>query len=130
MASPDSRELKKRLLTELNHARVDVLAHGRLAKEELSPRALVSRSVAEHKTAWIVAGAIAGLVLIRVALPPKIRSDNSHRPYRTSWLSGILSTVVTSLAKRAAGQFASSYLKDSAQNYITSLFQRPGPPPS
>jgi hypothetical protein len=129
MASRDSRELKQQLIRQLNEARVDLLAHGQLARHELSPRALVSRSVAQHKFAWVIGSTVAGIALLRILLPPKIRSDNSGRPVRTGLLSSILSTVGSTLAKRAAAQFASSYLKDSAQNYLTSLFQRSGPPP-
>jgi hypothetical protein len=123
----DPAAVKARLRQQLDEARVELLAHGQLAKEELSPRALVSRSVEQHKTAWIVGGAMAGLLLIRVLLPPKIRSDNSRRSDKTGLLSGLLNTMVSTLAKRAATHFATRYMQDSAQNYITSLFQRKGP---
>jgi hypothetical protein len=129
MAGRTSAEVKQRLLQELNHARVELQTHSQLAREELSPAALVSKTVAQHKLAWIIGGTVTGLLLIRIILPAKNRSDNSSRPDKTSWLSGIFKSVASTLAKRAATQLASHYLKDSTENYLTSLFQRPGPPP-
>jgi hypothetical protein len=128
MAHRDTAAVKAQLRQQLDSARVELMAHGQLAKEELSPKALVSRSVAEHKTAWIIGAALSGLLLLRVILPPKIRSDNSHRSVKTGLLSGLLNTVVSTLAKRAATQLATRYMQDSAQNYITSFFQRKAPP--
>jgi hypothetical protein len=124
MADRESAEVKRRLLRELDSARVDLQAHGQLAREELSPKALVSKSLAQNKVAWIIAGTAAGLLLVRVLFPPKIKSDNSCYSYKTGWLSRLFQSVTSTVVKRAASQLASHYLKDSAQNYLTSFFQR------
>jgi hypothetical protein len=128
MAGREPAEVKRRLLQELEHARVDLITHGQLAREELSPKALVSKSLAQNKVAWIIGGTVAGLLLVRILFPPKIKSDNSGHSYKTGWLSRLFQSVTSTLVKRAATQVASHYLKDSAQNYLTSLFQRPRPP--
>jgi hypothetical protein len=127
MAGSDSTGLKQALIRELQEARVDLLAHGSIAKEQLHPAALVSRSVAQHKVAWAIGSALAGLAIVRVLFPPKIRSDKTRPPDRTGLLSGVLGSLVQTLAKRAATQLATSYFKESAQGYLTSLFQRSGP---
>jgi hypothetical protein len=116
--------LKLALVQQLHSARHDLAHQTRLAQVDLRPAALMQRSFAEHRTAWLVAGAVAGVVLIRVLLPAKNSIDKNSPPAKKRGFRGLLGTLAMTLARRAAMNYATDHFKDSAQNYLDSLLKR------
>ena len=72
---PTTSELKRQLLLELDSARAELTHESRLARTEWNPATLARRSLEKHKLAWVIGGVVAGLVIVRLILPPKFRSD-------------------------------------------------------
>ena len=122
--SETTAALKLQLVQQLRGARNALAQEARLAHVDLSPVAMLRRSFAEHRTAWLIAGGVAGIILIRAVLPTKIRSDKNTEPAKKRGFRGLLTTLALSLARRAAMNYATDHFKDSAQNYLDSLIKR------
>ncbi len=134
MASEESSaEVKQRLVQQLRETRSELQETATQAKEEYNPVAIVSRSMESHKLLWTAAGVVGGLILIRLVLPPKNRSDISSKSAKTRGFSGLLRGVAFSVAQRAAIQYAQHYLQQSLQtptlskDIVSSVLQSPGP---
>ncbi len=118
--------LKLALVQQLHSARAALSHEARLAQVDLQPAALVRRSFAEHRTAWLIGGAVTGILLIRVLLPAKNRSDKNSEPAKKRGFRGLFTTLALSLARRAAMNYATDHFKDTAQSYLDSLINRQG----
>ena len=127
-------DLKRQLVEELESARAGLAQETRLAQTHLSPAAIVQRNVEKHKVAWIVGGVVVGVVIVRLLLPPKIRSDKSSQSDKKRGVSGVLRSLAFTVAQRAAMNFAKDHFKDhfkdQARSYLDSLLNRQGPAPS
>jgi hypothetical protein len=125
--SATTSALKLQLVQDLQAARHALVQETHLAQVDLRPAALLSRSFAEHRTAWLIGGAVAGILLIRVLLPPKhIRSDKNDQPATKRGFRATITSLALSLARRAAMNYATDHFKDTAQNYLDSLLTRQG----
>ena len=124
--SASTAALKLELVQQLHRARTALSHETSLAQVDLRPAALLRRSFTEHRTAWLVGGAVAGIVLIRVFLPAKNRSDKNSEPAKKRSFRGLFATLALSLARRAAMNYATDHFKDTAQNYLDSLITRQG----
>jgi|SRR5687768_12784198 len=56
---------KQRLIAAINGSRAELTRTGRAFKSELSFKTKLRRSVSEHRVAWLVVGAVAGLIITR-----------------------------------------------------------------
>ena len=120
----DAAEVKSRLLAELGEARIAITREAALAQVQLSPAAIARRSLDKHRWAWVAGGAIAGLLFIRILLPPKFRSDNSGKPARKRGVTAFASGFIFDLARRALTNYASTHLREHAQNYLDTILNR------
>ncbi len=123
----DAAEVKARLLKELAQARTAISREAALAQAQLSPAVVMRRSLEKHRWAWMAGGVVGGLLLIRILLPPKIRSDNSGETARKRGIAAVLSGLVFDLARRAATQYATTHLRAHAQNYVDTILNRQDP---
>lgn len=115
-------ELKKRALVDLDRARLGLAVHSKRASEELSPAAIVERSVRKHRVAWIVGASVAGLVTLRFILPSssaKNDRDKSAKSGTKGRLFRLLSDYVISAGRNAAVSYATQYF----QNQFKQPFQ-------
>lgn len=124
-------EIKQRLVAQLQESRLALSMEAEKAREQYSPAALASRSLQKHKIAWIVGGAVAGLVAIRLLLPSKNnRSDISGKTATKRGFSGVLSGIAKTFVQRAALNYAKDHLQAHFKDSLNSLFERPpGPRP-
>ena len=123
----DAAEVKRLLLVELDAARSAVTQEVALAQVHLHPATLVRRSLEKHRWAWVAGGAVAGLILIRILLPTKIRSDKSGETARKRGVSVVASGLVFTLVRRAVTNYAAKYLREHAKNYLDSILNRRDP---
>ena len=123
----DAAELKRQLIVELDAARSGISFHAQQAQQELNPATLVRRNVEKYRWAWIAGGAFAGVILIRMLMPPKFRSDNSGETARKRGVSAMASGLVFTLVRRAVTNFATKQLREHAQNYFESILKRRDP---
>ncbi len=121
-------EVKRQLVAQLDSARQSLALQSRQAQAQFSPVEVVKRSLAKHRIAWAVGGLVAGLVVVRLLLPAKFRSDKSGHSDKTRGISGLLRGAASSVVRRAAVNFATNHIKDRAQSYLQSLLNRPSEP--
>ena len=126
-SEPATSDLKRQLVADLERARAGLARETRLAQEQLTPAALVQRSVARHKLAWVIGGVIVGVAVVRLLLPPKFRSDKSAGSDRKRGVSSVLQNLAFTVARTAAMNFAKDHFKDQARSYLDSLLNRKGP---
>ena len=88
--TPNTAELKRRVIAELELARADLFKETRRAQVDWNPATLARRSLQKHKVLWLIGGAVTGLILVRLVFPPKIRSDKSGGSDRKRGFSGIV----------------------------------------
>lgn len=69
---------KQQALRDLEAARASLACHAAQAAQDWSPRALVTRSFARHRSLWIGGAALTGLVLTRLFLSNG--SGGGHAP--------------------------------------------------
>lgn len=126
---PTTAELKRQLVIELDRARTELVHESRLARVEWNPATLARRSLEKHKLAWVLAGAAAGVVVIRLLVPSrsKFKSDNFAGSDKKRGFSGMAGGLLITLARRAATQFATTHLKTHLQTYLDSVLKRQGP---
>jgi sensor c-di-GMP phosphodiesterase-like protein len=120
MACPQQEQLtpKQQVLRDLEAARASLAHHATQAAEEWSPRALVSRSFAKHRSLWIGGAALVGLVLTRLFRPAG--NADSHRDNLSSLakdrgLFALLLGPILSLSRKTlldyAAQLFESFLR-------------------
>ena len=126
-SQPTTTEVKRLLLLELDRARLDLAQESRMARQEFNPTAVLKRSLEKHKVAWIAGGVLTGVIVIRLLLPSKFRSDKSGGSDTKRGFSGMMSGLFFTVARRAAMNFATSHLKDHLQHYLDSVLKRQGP---
>lgn len=124
---PTSAELKRQLVLQLDQARNDLSRESSLARVEWNPLAMARRSMQKHKAAWIAGGMLAGVVVIRLLMPPKFRSDNLSGSDKKRGVKGLIGGLLAQFARRAALNYASTHLRDYLQSYLESYLNRPGP---
>ena len=115
-------ELKKRALVDLDRARLGFALHSERAAAELSPAAIVERSIRKHRVAWIVGASAAGLMTLRFILPSassKNERDNSAKSGTKGRLFGLLTASLIAAGRKAAITYATKYF----QNHIKQSFQ-------
>lgn len=122
-------EVKQRLVAQLRESRLALTQESKNAREQYQPTAIAARSFQNHKTAWIIGGAVAGLLAIRLLLPSKNRSDISGKTAKKRGFSGLLSGIALTLAQRAAMNYAKDHLQAHFKDTFSSYFDRPGPRP-
>ncbi len=125
--SSNTAELKRKIIADLELARADLFIETRRAKADWNPVTLVSRSFHKHKVVWLIGGAIAGLFMVRLLFPPKIRSDKFGGSDKKRGCSGFLSGLVFKVARNAAINYATTHFKDQAENYLHSMLNRQAP---
>ena len=123
----DAAEVKHRLLVELAEARTAITREAALAQVQLNPAAIARRSMEKHRWAWIAGGTVAGLILIRILMPPKFRSDNSAKTARKRGVGAFAAGFIFDLARRAVTNYASTHLREHAQNYLATILNRQDP---
>lgn len=129
-SQPTTAELKRKLIIELDRARVELGHESRMARAEFSPAAMAKRSLVKHKVAWVIGGVVTGVIVIRLLLPPKFRSDKFADSDTKRGFSGMLKGLFMTLARRAATNYATTHLKDHLQHYLESVLKRQGSDPS
>jgi len=122
-------EIKQRLVAQLREAREAVSREAQSTQEQYQPTAIAARSFQNHKTAWVIGGAVAGLVAIRLLLPAKNRSDISGKTAKKRGFSGLLGGLVWTLARQTALNYAKEHLQTHFKDSFSSYFDRPGPRP-
>lgn len=122
-------EVKQRLIAQLRESRQALSREAKSAQEQYQPTAIAARSFQKHKTAWIIGGAVAGLLAIRLLLPGKNRSDISGKTAKKRAFSGLLGGLVWTLARQTALNYARDHLQDRFKDTLSSYFDRPGPRP-
>jgi len=122
-------EIKKRLVQQLSESRLALSRETQNAKAQYQPTAIAARSFQNHKTAWIIGGAVAGLLAIRVLFPAKNRSDISGKTAKKRAFSGLLGGLVWTLARQTALNYAKDHLQSHFKDSFASYFDRPGPRP-
>lgn len=122
-------EVKQRLVAQLRESRIVLSAEAEKARVQYTPAAIASRSLQNHKVAWIIGGAVAGLVAIRLLLPSKNRSDISGKTATKRGFSGVFGGIVKTFAQRAALNFAKDQIQTHFKDSLNSIFERPGPRP-
>jgi len=125
--SPNSAELKRQIIAELELARSALFTETKRAQADWNPVTLATRSFQKHKVAWIVGGAVTGLIVVRLLFPPKIRSDKFGGSDKKRGFSGFLSGLVFKAARNAAINYATTHFKDQAENYLHSMLNRQAP---
>ena len=123
----NAAEVKQRLLVELDAARSAISQQVALAQVELNPATLARQSMARHRWAWVAGGTLAGVILIRILLPPKFRSDKSGEIARKRGVSALAMGLVVTLVRRALTNYATTHLRDHAKNYLDSILNRRDP---
>ena len=123
----DAAEVKRRLIVELDEARHGIAYHAAMAQQELNPATIVRRSVEKHRWVWVAGSAFAGMILIRMLLPPKFRSDKSGETDKKRGVSAVALGLVFSLVRRAVTNHATKLLREHAKNYLESILNRRDP---
>jgi hypothetical protein len=124
MGRPTTKELKHQLIADLARARGELTTQAQEARLHLAPKALAMRSLQQHKVAWTVGGVVAGILIVRLMLPPKIRSDKWVQSDKKRPVSGGFGAVAYTMVRRAAMNYATKHFKDQAQHYLQSLLKR------
>lgn len=120
---PDRSELKRRLLVDLDRARLALAVHSEETVRQLSPAAMVERSFQKHRVAWIAGAAVAGVLALRFIFSPrasKIERDNFLKSGTKAGLFRLLAAPLFNVGKKAALDFATQYFKNR--------FKQPFPP--
>jgi hypothetical protein len=125
--TPNTAELKRRIIAELELARADLFKETRRAQVDWNPVTLAQRSLQKHKVLWLIGGAVTGLILVRLVFPPKIRSDKSGGSDRKRGFSGIFGGLLFKAARTAAFNYATKHFKDQAETYLHSMLNRQAP---
>jgi len=125
--TPNTAELKRRVIAELELARAELFKETRRAQVDWNPLTLARRSLQKHKFWWLIGGAVTGLILVRLAFPPKFRSDKSGGSDRKRGFSGIFGGLLFKAARTAAFNYATKHFKDQAETYLHSMLNRQAP---
>ena len=123
----EAAEVKRRLVVELDAARRAITHEIGLAQVQFNPASMARRSMERHRWAWVAGGAFAGVILIRLLLPPKFRSDNSGETVRKRGFFALAAGLAFTLVRRAVTSYAAHHLQEHAQNYIDSTLNRRDP---
>lgn len=126
-SAPTPAELKRQVIAELELARADLFFETRQAKIDWNPVTLTKRSIERHKIAWIAGAAVAAFIVVRLVLPPKIRSDKSGDSGRKRGLAVLLGGLLFKAARSAALNYAAKHFKAHAETYLHSKLNRHGP---
>lgn len=125
MAGSAEREaLKQRAVRALEDSR-------RLLTDELSrasvflhPRRLIEDNVRKHRVAYLIGGALAGLVTLRLLFAPRAAASSSSGSSFKGRLMGLLGTAMWPMLKGPAMAFAGRYLNA----YLHQIFPSSQPP--
>lgn len=111
---PSRSELKRKLLVDLDRARLALTIHSEEAARQLSPTAIVERSFKKHRVVWITSAAVAGAFVVKwlISSPAvKIERDNFLKSDRKGTLFRLLAGPLLTVGKKAAFDFATQYFK-------------------
>lgn len=136
----DAAELKRQLTAELEAARHAISREVALVQVQLNPARIAKRSMEKHRWAWVGGGVLAGVILVRLLLPPRsrtinfeasnFRSDKSGETARKRGVSAVAMGLVFNLIRRAATNYAVKHFREHALNYVDTILKRHGPPDS
>lgn len=111
----EQRDLKRQAILDIERARTALSYHTGRASVEFSPAAFLSRSFHRHRMAWIIGGAVAGLVVVRLILAPghgKNKRDSSADSGSNRTLSRLLTGSLFAAARKAAIAYAGKFVQD------------------
>ncbi len=126
---PGKAELKRQAVADLARSRILLAHHTERATAEFSPMAIVERSFRRHRLAWIIGGSAAGLMLARLALTAlsgKNERDKNSKSGTNRTLSGLLSGMIASSARRAALSFLQKHLQNTIKQHFQPPPEKPG----
>ncbi len=133
----DTAEVKRQLMEELDLARHGITRELALVQVQLNPARIARRSMEKHRWAWVGGGVLAGVILVRLLLPPRsrsvnfeasnFRSDKSGETARKRGVSAAVTGVVFNLIRRAATNFAVKQFREHALNYVDTILKRRDP---
>ena len=118
-------ELKRKLLIDLDRARLALSIHSEEAARQLSPASIVERSFKKHRVIWIASAAVAGAIAVKWLFSSptvKIERDNFLKSDRKSTLFRLLAGPLLTVGKKAAFDFATQYFR----NHFKQPFQTSG----
>lgn len=128
--------MKQRLIAQMAEARQIMATHAGLASVEFAPAAIFQRSFQRHRVAWVVVAVVAGAAAIRLVFPSlaaKNRRDKNSKPATKGTISGLLSGVFSSVARKALFSYAQKQVQEFVQNQLSPAVSKDGPhhsPPS
>lgn len=87
---------KQRILEDLDRARKALAGNLHTVSTSLAPKALLSRSMANHRIWWVVGAAVVGLITVRMVLPKRANTA-PPRPQHLLQGSGWMTLLATPL---------------------------------
>lgn len=113
---------KQQALRDLEDARSSLAHHATLVAEEWSPRALLTRSIARHRTLWIGGAVLAGLALMKFAWPSgesNIRRDNFFAAAKNRGWFALLLSPLLALGRKAVLNYGSQMFESFLRQKIS-----------
>ncbi|MCB1225877.1 MAG: hypothetical protein KDK99_08725 [Verrucomicrobiales bacterium] len=113
---------KEQAILQLRQARGQLVHQTRQTGHSLQPANLVSRSVRQHRTVWIVGSALAGLAAMRWLLPGRSVQNRRDIKAETAKTKGTLALLVTSLfalGKKTALSYLSKQARATIQEFLS-----------
>lgn len=113
---------KQQVLRDLEAARASLARHAAQAAQDWSPRALVTRSFARHRSLWIGGAALAGLVLTRFFLSSSAGGGHDrsmNAPAKNRGLFALLLGPFLSLGRRTLLDYGSQMFESFLRQKIS-----------
>lgn len=117
----EQRELKRQAIVDMERARAALSHHSGRASAEFSPVAVLKRSFHRHRLAWVIGGAVAGLVVagkILAARAGRKEEDDGGETRAHRSLSQVLTGSLFAAARKAAIAYAGKFVQDYIKHRI------------
>lgn len=113
---------KQKAIRDLEVARSALGHYLHAASTDWNPKAIVQRSVKNHRWAWISGAAVGGILLIRFLIPRgprKFERDNSGASATKSGLIALILGSVITMARQAALKSATQFFQTYLHQYLS-----------
>jgi threonine/homoserine/homoserine lactone efflux protein len=124
--SPTTLTPRQQALQDLAKARASLRPQWHEAAAQLSPAALIQKSVTQHRAAWAVGALVTGFLAVRMLLPSSRRKNERDSPANSAKKSGLIALIATpffGLARKAVLSFITTQVQHFVQKSVKD--QRP-----
>lgn len=124
MARQNQKRLtpKQQALEDIEAARASLARHAVLAAEEWSPRAVITRSISQHRALWMGGAVLAGLAMLKLLWPSSHSNnqrDNFNTKAKNRGLFTLLLSPLLALGRKTAIDYAANFFESHLHRQVS-----------